>query len=98
MDIKDLVADAANTPTYKFERKLNKLVRDNYRYKNLDKNNRKTVMDLVKKYKTRLRKEGGISAYSIRNEMYRLYQKRLKLNLTEEDLKDIKEILEEFKK
>ncbi len=97
MDIKDLMADAKNLPDYQFERKLNKLVRDNYRYRNLDSGNKKIVLDLVKKYKRYLRKGIGISYVNIRNEMRRLYSNRLKLDLTKEDLKDIREILNQLK-
>jgi len=96
MDIKDLMADAKNLPDYQFERKLNKLVRNNYRYSNLSNDNKKVVLDLVKKYKKYLRKGIGISYTSRKNEMRRLYSNRLKLDLTKEDLKDIREILEEL--
>jgi hypothetical protein len=44
------------------------------------------------------RKYGGISSVTIREENYHLYQNRIKLHLTEEDLKEIKLILEYFKK
>jgi len=98
MDLKDLVADAGHIPTEKFERRLNRLVRENHRFKNLDKNNRKTVLELVKKHKSRLREKGGLSADTIRKEMHSLHRNRLKLDLSDADLKDIKEILEGFKK
>lgn len=97
MDIKDLMKNAKNSTDYEFERKLNDLVRDNYRYSNLNSSNKKIVLDLVKKYKAYLRKGIGLSYSNLRNESYRLYQNRLKLGLTEEDLKDIKEILEELR-
>lgn len=98
MDLKDILKNVAHEPDYIFERKLNELIMKNPRYFNLDENNKKLVKDLVKKYKPSLRKGIGISAYTIKNELYRLYQNRIKLNLTEEDLKDIKEILEELRK
>jgi len=97
MDIQDLMAEAKNLPDYKFERKLNELVRNNYRYRNLSSDNKKVVLDLVKKYKKYLRKGIGISYTSVRNEMRRLYSNRLKLDLTKEDLKDIREILGELR-
>ena len=93
MDIQDLMKDAKNLKDYEFEQKLNDLVRDNYRYSNLNSGNKKIVLDLVKKYKSYLRKGIGISSTNLRNESYRLYQNRLKLNLTQEDLDDVKEIL-----
>ena len=89
--------DAKNLKDYEFERKLNDLVRNNYRYSNLNGKNKKIVLDLVKKYKSYLRKGIGISSTNLRNESYRLYQNRLKLGLTQEDLDDIKEILGELR-
>jgi hypothetical protein len=98
MDVKDLMDNVSELTDYEFENRLNKLVRDNSRYRNLDAKNREIVLDLVKKYKTHLRKGIGISYTNIRNESYKLYKNRLKLDLTEADLKDIKEILGMFKK
>jgi len=97
MDIKDLMGNAKNLKDYEFKRKLNELVRSNYRYSNLNSKNKKIVLDLVKKYKSYLRKGIGISSTNLRNESYRLYQNRLKLGLTQEDLDDIKEILGELR-
>lgn len=98
MDLKSLLQDAKNLTSYEFEQKLNKLVRDNYRYKNLNSKNKKVILDLVKKYKPYLRKGIGVSSSTVRNDMYRLYQKRLKLDLTKEDLDDIREILGKLRK
>jgi len=98
MDIKDLMKNAKNLKDYEFERKLNELIRNNYRYSNLNSGNKKIVLDLVKKYKSYLRKGIGISSTNLRNETYRLHKNRLKLDLTEEDLKDIREILGELRK
>lgn len=96
MDIQDLMDDFKNLRDFEFERRLNKLIRENYKYKNLDKDNQELIIDLVKKYKPYLRKGIGISSLKIRDEMLRLGKNRLKLNLTENDLDDIKEILKMF--
>ena len=80
------------------ERDFNRLVRENSKYKNLDEKNKKVVYAIVKKYRKKIQEYQGITSYNIRNEMYRLHRKRIKENLTEEDLKDIKEILEMFRK
>ena len=98
MDIKDLLKNAQSLTDYDFEQKLNRLIRDNYQYRNLGPKNRKIVLDLLKKYRSYLRKGIGISYSARQNEMYRLYKSRLKLDLSEEDLKDIKEIIGMFKK
>ena len=97
MDVKDLVKNYKDLPSHRFKQKLNELVRENYRYANLNQKNRKVIIDLARKYSDRIRDGRGISSDTIRRETYRLYQKRLKLGLTEEDLKDIKEILGMFK-
>ena len=55
MDTKDLLENAQNLTNYEFEQKLNKLVRDNYKYRNLNSDNKKIILDLVKKYKPYLR-------------------------------------------
>lgn len=98
MDVKDLMADATHLTDYEFEQKLNKLIRENFRYQNLDQKNREVVMDLFKKYKKKIRDGVGISTDTLNDEMHRLFQERIKLDLTEEDLKDIKEILWMFKR
>ena len=98
MDVKDLTKNYKNVPHYQFKRELNELVRSNYRYGNLSQKNRKVVSDLVRKYSTRIRSGQGISYDTIQRECYSLYKKRLQFGLTEEDLKDIKEILGMFKR
>jgi len=98
MNIKDLVKNVANLTGYEFERKLNRLVRENYRFRNLGPANRRIILDLVKKYKPYLRKGVGISYSTRQNDLYKLYKNRIKLNLSEYDLKNIKEILSYFKK
>ena len=97
MNISDLLKNAQSLTDYEFEQKLNKLIRDNYRYKNLGPDNKAVVFDLLKKYRSNLKRGIGISYSERQNESYHLYRNRLKLNLTEEDLKDIKEILGMFK-
>lgn len=98
MDLEEVLKNMAHEPDYIWERKLNELVAKNYKFYNLSEENKKLVKDLIKKYKPLIRKNGGISSHLIREEEYDLYQNRIKLKLTEEDLKDIKEILEYFKK
>jgi hypothetical protein len=97
MDLEELLEDAQNLTSYEFEQKLNKLVRENYRYRNLSSKNKQIILDLVRKYKPYLR-SGGVSSSTVRNDIYRLHKNRLKLDLTEEDLDDIREILEMLRK
>ena len=89
----------AKTQTFdRFEQKLNSLIRENYRFSNLNESNRKIVLDIIKKHLSEIHNGLGISSTVLRRETYKLYQNRIKLNLTESDLSDIKEILELFKK
>ncbi len=98
MNIKDLLKDAVHLTDYEFERKLNKLVRDNYRFRNLGPKNRKLVMELFKKHKSKFRKGIGMSYTQRYNELNKLKKDRIKLGLTLDDISDIKKILEGFKK
>jgi len=98
MDIKDLIKDAKNLSSRELERKLSELVRENYKYRNLNSDNKEVVMDLIKKYSSKVRRGVGVSSFVIRKDMYNLNRKRLKIDLTEEDLDDIRDILNEFRK
>ncbi len=98
MDIKDLTDNYKNLPSYRFKRKLNELVRKNHKFANLDENNRKVITDLVGKYSDRIRDGRGISHDTLRREHYNLYQHMDKLGLTKNDLDDIKDIMDVFKK
>jgi hypothetical protein len=93
MNIQDLVKNAGSLTDYQFEQKLHELVRKNYKFQNLGAANQQLILNLVKKYKDYIRKGLGIPSYSRSQEFYHLNQKRVELGLTEEDLKDIKEIL-----
>ena len=98
MDIQELLASAKTQTFDRFQQKLNSLIRENYRFSNLDESNRKIVLDIIKKHLGEIHRGMGISSVTLRNEAYRLYQNRLKLKLTEADLEDIKKILGLFKK
>lgn len=98
MDIKELLVTAKTLPFDQFAQKLNNLVRENYRFSNLDEANRKIVLAVIKKHLSEIHRGLGISSTVLERESYNLYQNRLKLKLTEEDLRDIKEILNLFKK
>ncbi|MCK5416425.1 hypothetical protein KAI92_03290 [Candidatus Parcubacteria bacterium] len=98
MDVQDLLKNAMQMTDYEFEKKLNKLVRDNYKYRNLDSKNRELVMDLFKKYKKNFRRGIGMSYTQEMNEYNKLKRDRTKLGITLEDVKDIREILDGFRK
>lgn len=98
MDSRDLLDNADDTPSYLIERKLNKLVYDNYKFRNLSSENKEILMNLIKKYIARIRAGQTISSETIRRDTHQLYQDRIKLKITEEDLEDFREVLEMFKK
>lgn len=98
MDTQDLLEAVKNLPSDRLEIKLNALVRENLRFKNLDEGNKKIILGLIKKYLPKIRRGLGLSHLNFRDEMHELYENRVKLDLTEEDLKDIREILELFEK
>lgn len=98
MDLKEVLKNAATEPTYLLERKLNEFIIHDYRFRHFGEAHKKLVLDLIMKYKELIRKNGGISSHIIQEEEYHLYENRIKLNLTEFDLKEIKQILENFKK
>lgn len=98
MELKNLLAKVKTLTSAQFNDQFNSLLRDNYHYYNLDENNKKLILQIIEKYKPRIREGRGIDSVAIREESYRLYENRLKLKLTEKDLADIKEILNYFKK
>jgi hypothetical protein len=97
MNIKNLMKDAKNLTDKEFEGKLNKLVRENYRYKNLNKGNREIILEIIDGYKDMLRKGRSISYDKRYKDLYKLRKNKIKLNLSDEDLKDIKNILDSFR-
>jgi hypothetical protein len=98
MDLEEVLKNIVHEPDYIWERKLNELIIKNHNFYNLSEENKQLIKDLIKKHKPMIRKNGGISSVTIRDENYHLYQNRIKLKLTEQDLKEIKQILEYFKK
>lgn len=97
MDIKDIFKDSKNLTEYQLENSFDRALRLNPSFRYLSQENQDLILDLVTKYKVKLRKGLKISAYNIRQDCYRLHRDRLKLNLTLRDLKAIKEILNAFK-
>jgi len=98
MDIQELLATAKEQTFDRFAQKLNSLIRENYKFSNLDEDNRKIILDIIKKHLGDIHNGQGISSTVLERERYDLYQHREKLKLTEADLADIKEILNLFKK
>ena len=98
MDIKDLLKNADDLPSYQIERKLNKLVRENHRYRNLGAKNKKLLLEHIKTYISKIKRGHTITGENIRRDMLKLHGKREKLDLTYEDMKDFREVLGMFRK
>jgi len=97
MDLKDVTKDLTEQTAYRIEQRFKEMLRTNPRYRNLNAGNRQLILDLIAKYKDKIRHGIAPSAYTIREDMYHLYENRLKLNLTYNDLDQIRELLASFK-
>lgn len=97
MDLKDVTKDLKDQTAYRIEQRFKEMMRTNPRYRNLDKSNQELIFDLIAKEKNKAIHGIKTSGYTIREEMYHLYQDRIKLGLTYNDLDQIKDLLESFK-
>lgn len=98
MDLKSITKNLQGETDYRIDQRFDELMRRNPRYKNLDADNRKLIMDLIKKYKNKILEHNYPSSLTIRDDMYHLYQDRNKLGLSHEDLNQIKDLLGSFKR
>lgn len=97
MDLKSIFKDAKKQTNYRLDQRFDELMRKNPRYQNLDEENRRLILDLVGKYKEKLRHGIKPSRLTVKEDMYRLYQNRLKFGLTYNDLNQIRDLLTSFK-
>ncbi len=98
MDLQSVTKNLKDQTDYRIDQRFDELMRRNPRYKNLDADNQKLIMDLIKKYKKKILEHANPSSLTIREDLYHLYQNRIKMGLTYNDLDQIKELLESFKK
>ena len=98
MDINELLSAAQTLTSELFSRKLNEFIRANFRFSNLNEKNRRIFLDLVAKYKQDYLRHGRkVPGERLRLYSLKLYTDRVKLGITEEDLKDLRELLAIFK-
>lgn len=97
MDLQDLTKDLANQENYRITRRMEELMRTNPNFRNLDSANRELILNLINKYKEKIRRGIKPSSITIREDKYDLYQKRIKLGLTPTDLEQINDLLDSFK-
>ncbi len=97
MKITDITNNLANETNERTILKFERLMATSVRFKNLDETNRQVILDLIKKYKERIRKGIKPTRLMIKSDRLHLYQNRVKLGLSETDLKQIYNLLESFK-
>lgn len=98
MSLDKIFDNIVNKPRAQVKRDFNNLFRSSFRFKNLDQGNKDLILDLVDKFIDKKKKNHSINSLIISNEMNNLRRNMIKYNLTNEDLKDIEEIISEFKK
>jgi hypothetical protein len=96
MALKQLAQDAKKMTEYQLNQKLDEFFRKNPSFKNL-RNNQELIFDLISEYKKKSRRGISISQTTVRRDMYRFYQDRVKLDLSRTDLDDLRSLLESFK-
>ena len=97
MDLKSVAQDLPDQTIYRLQQRFEHLMHSNPSYRNLDEGNRRVIMELIEKYKEKLRHGIKPSRITVNEDMYRLYENRLRLKLTRTDLDQIRELLESFK-
>lgn len=98
MKITDITNNLTNETNKRMNVKFDRLMATSSRFKNLDQANRQVVLDLVKKYKERAIRGIEPTSRMIKEDRLRLYQNRVKLGLSETDLKQMYSLLDSFKK
>ncbi|MFA5886491.1 MAG: hypothetical protein WC863_01780 [Patescibacteria group bacterium] len=98
MDFQDVTRDLTQQNSYWLEKRFEEMMYKNPHYKNLSAANRQLILDLIKKYKEKLRRGLKPSLLTIKNDKYHLYQNRIKLGLTPTDLEQINDLLDSFLK
>lgn len=98
MDLQELFDDAKTMDFDRFKIKLSNFIRQHPQFSNLNSDNKKIILDMIHKHIDAIRDGRGISAYVIQQETHKLYENRLKLKITDNDLEDIREIMNLFKK
>lgn len=96
--IEDLFDIVKNESRDRFKLKFNDFIYQHPQYSNLSQDNRKLITELLYKHIDAIREGRGISGYLIEKETHRLYEKRNELKITDNDLEDIREMLNLFKK
>ncbi len=98
MNLQDVTKDLVNQKNYRIQQRLEKLMRTNPSFKNLDSANQTLILKLIKKYQQKIRYGIKPSLMMVRRDKYYLYRNRIKLGLSFTDLEQINKLLESFKR
>ncbi len=96
MSLSNIAQEAKDMTDYRLDQKLDEFFRRNPSSKNL-REQQELIFDLIKKYKDKRRRGIKTSGLTIRHDLHKLYEKRLELGLSRNDLDDLRELLESFK-
>ncbi len=95
--LSDVTKNLTNERSAIIAKRLGRLSVINPNYKNLDEDNKKVILDLIEKYKKILKRGVKTSSLMIKRDRSYLYSNRIKLGLSQTDLKQIFDLLESFK-
>jgi len=98
MDLQDVTKDLANQTNYRVTQRMEEMMRTNPSYKNLGGANRELILNLINKYKEKIKQGLKPSSLTIREDKQHLYSNRIKLGLSPYDLEQINKLLDSFKK
>jgi len=97
MDLKDVTDNLSDQYNYRIQQRMEELMRTNPSYRNLDHKNRELIMDLIHKYKEKIRKGIKPSRFTVKEDKYYLFHNRIKLGLSYSDLEQFNDLLDSFK-
>lgn len=96
MSLSDIAQNAKGMSDYRLDQKLAEFFRKNPSFKNL-RDNQELIFDIIKKYKEKSRRGIATSRLTVKRDMYNLYQHRIDLGLSLNDLEDLRDLLASFK-
>jgi hypothetical protein len=84
--------------TARFLEKINYELRHTPKFSNLNEDNRKLLFEIIKNRHEQIFLRGGLESVNIRDERRRIFGRRFEEDLTDDDRRDIADILGMFKK
>ncbi len=99
MTLQDFLAKAhdRDVETEKLKKIFKEMMYRNFTYEHLDESEKAFVLDIILRHRAKLFNGEASSGSDLEKEYYRIWERRQELKLEEDDLEDIKEILQSFK-